>query len=245
MKLFKKQKSIDDLPTKVRLFPLPEVMLLPQTQLPLNIFEKKYKAMVDDALAGDRLIAMIQPLEETSEDKLHKIGCIGRIASFQEAAKGQYHITLLGLCRFTLASEILDDEAEDVIFRQAIVSYEHYLDDFSKPSDERQKLIDRDTLISSIRGMLLRMDLDIDWEDLANTPNEMLVNAISMTSPFQIAEKQALLEAETAAERAELLINLAKMTLGDSAENYDLLQWRETLRKRLQWLTKTELIRHL
>lgn len=228
MKIFEKQKNIGQLPTKVKLFPLPEVMLLPQTQLPLNIFEKKYVAMVDAALAGDRLIAMIQPTEETSDKELYQIGCVGRITSFQEAAKGQYHIVLLGLCRFKLVKEIVDDAAlenEDTDgFRRAKIDYNDYFDDFTKPSDERQKLIDRKLLVSSIKDMLNQMDLDIDWSDLANTPNEMLVNAISMTSPFQIAEKQALLEAPTAADRAELLIALAKMTLNDLPRNFDLIQ---------------------
>lgn len=226
--MFKKQKNIGQLPTKVKLFPLPEVMLLPQTQLPLNIFEKKYITMVDAALAGDRLIAMIQPIEETSDEKLHKIGCVGRITSFQEASKGQYHITLLGLCRFKLIEEIVYDavleNGEIDGFRRAKIDYSDYSDDFAKPSDERQKLIDRQLLIDSIKDMLNQMDLDIDWNDLANTPNEMLVNAISMTSPFQIAEKQALLEAPTAADRAELLIVLAKMTLNDQPRNFDLIQ---------------------
>ncbi|MBL1241625.1 MAG: LON peptidase substrate-binding domain-containing protein [OCS116 cluster bacterium] len=228
MKIFEKQKSVAQLPTKVKLFPLPEVMLLPQTQLPLNIFEKKYIAMIDEALAGDRLIAMIQPMEETSDKKLHDIGCVGRITSFQEASKGQYHITLLGLCRFKLIEEIVNvdepDIADDVSFRRAKIDYNDYFDDFTKPSDERQKLIDRKLLIDSIKNMLNQMDLDIDWSDLANTPNEMLVNAISMTSPFQIAEKQALLEAPTAADRAELLIALAKMTTTELPDNFDLIQ---------------------
>lgn len=229
MNIFKKQKTVEQLPTIVKLFPLPEVMLLPQTQLPLNVFEKKYVAMVDEALATDRLIAMIQPVQETSDKELHKVGCIGRITSFQEASKGQYHITLLGLCRFKLLEEIPanedDKDADDeFIFRQAKVEYNDYFDDFSKPSEERQKLIDRKTLINSIKDMLLQMDLDIDWSDLSNTPNEMLVNAISMTSPFQIAEKQALLEAATAADRSELLITLAKMSLSDLSDNYDLIQ---------------------
>ena len=227
MKKFEKQKSIAQLPTEVKLFPLPEVMLLPQTQLPLNIFEKKYIAMVDEALAGDRLIAMIQPIEETSDEKLHKIGCVGRITSFQEASKGQYHITLLGLCRFKLGAEIVDENTQGDDgdgFRRAKIDYNDYFDDFTKPSDERQKLIDRKLLIESIKDMLNEMSLDIDWSDLANTPNEMLVNAISMTSPFQIAEKQALLEAPTAADRAELLIALAQMTTNDLPENSDLIQ---------------------
>lgn len=224
MKIFEKQKSIEQLPSKVRLFPLPEVILLPQTQLPLNIFEKKYIAMIDEAMKTDRLIAMIQPLEETNDDELHQIGCVGRITSFQEASKGQYHITLLGLCRFKLTEEIAVDEDDEFGFRLAKIDYNDYFDDFSKPSDERQKLIDRNLLIKSIKGMLLQMDLDIDWSDLANTPNEMLVNAISMTSPFQIAEKQALIEAPTVADRSELLITLAKMTLTDLSENYDLIQ---------------------
>lgn len=227
MKMFKKQKSIAQLPEEVKLFPLPEVMLLPQTQLPLNIFEKKYIKMIDTALRGDRLIGMIQPLEETSDEKLHKIGCVGRITSFQEASKGQYHITLLGLCRFKLVEELSIAKSEDgkgENFRVAKVDYNDFGDDFSKPSDERQKMINRKALIDSIKSMLVQMDLDIDWTDLSNTPNEMLVNAISMTSPFQIAEKQALLEAPTAADRAELLITLAKMTLTDLSDNYDLIQ---------------------
>lgn len=225
--MFKKQKSIAQLPSEVKLFPLPEAMLLPQTQLPLNIFEKKYIKLVDAALAGDRLIAMIQPIQETSDEKLHQVGCIGRITSFQEASKGQYHITLLGLCRFKLVKELTvpkPDDGDDENFRMAEIDYNDFGDDFSKPSAERQKLINRKELIDSIKNMLLQMDLDIDWTDLSNTPNEMLVNAISMTSPFQIAEKQALLEAPTAADRAELLITLAKMTLTDLSDNYDLIQ---------------------
>ena len=226
MTLFEKQKSVEQLPKPVRLFALPEVMLLPQTQLPLNIFEKKFIAMIDDAMATDRLIAMIQPLKETDDSKLHKIGCIGRITSFQEASKGQYLITLLGLCRFTLEEEINIDDAQDneYAFKTARVNYVDFGDDFTKPSTERQKLIDRKALINSIKNMLVQMDLDIDWNELADTPNEMLVNAISMTSPFQIAEKQALLEAPTVADRAELLVTLSKMAISDMAETFDTIQ---------------------
>ena len=224
--MFEKQKSCAQLSQIVKLFPLPEVMLLPQTQLPLNIFEDKYIAMVDEALATDRLIAMIQPMQETNDNILHRIGCIGRIASFQETTKGKYHITLLGLCRFELVEEIIDEtETPDPnAIRRASVDYRKFANDFDRPSAERQKLIDREKLINSIKDMLHNMDLDVDWNDLANTPNEMLVNAISMTSPFQIAEKQALLEAPTAADRAELLIALSKISLGNTSNNNDLIQ---------------------
>lgn len=230
MKLFTKQKTVQQLPKKVRLFPLPEVMLLPQTQLPLNIFEKKYIALIDEALAGDRLIAMIQPRDDDNEQKLHKVGCIGRITSYQEASKGQYLITLYGLCRFELVEEILPnvEDGENLAnhppFRVATVNYSKFKNDFEKPSDEQQKLIDRSTLINSIKDMLAQMNLDIEWTDLEETPNEMLVNAISMTSPFNIAEKQALLEAQTTAERAELLVMLSKMTLADAPETFDIIQ---------------------
>lgn len=228
MKLFRKQKSVQQLPKIVKLFPLSEVMLLPQTQLPLNIFEKKYISMIDQALAGDRLIGMIQPRSEENEEVLHKVGCIGRITSFQEASKGQYQITLLGLCRFKLIEEINDkddkDDKEKNPIRQAKVEYVDFGDDFTRPSKQRQMLINRKLLITSVKNMLNQMDLNIDWADLVDTPNEMLVNAISMTSPFLAAEKQALLEAPTVADRAELLVTLSKMSLTDFSNRNDLLQ---------------------
>ncbi len=220
MRLFRKQKSVEHLPKFARFFTLPDIILLPQTQLPLNIFEKKYIAMVDDAMATDRLIGIIQPLEQSQDSKLHKVGCIGRITSFQEAKNGQYHITILGLCRFELVDEINNNTA----FRQGQVNYNDFDDDFTKPTEQRQKLINRQLLIKSIKDMLLQMNLEIDWGDLADTPNEMLVNAISMTSPFQVAEKQALLEAPTVADRAELLITLSQISLTSSHRNNGLLQ---------------------
>ncbi len=226
MTTYKKQKSANDLPQTIRLFPLAEITLLPQTQLPLNIFEKKYIAMIDDAMATDRLIGMIQPVSDDNHNKLHQIGCIGRITSFQEASKGQYQITLLGLCRFKLISEIDQLETADSlpVYRHAEVDYKVFKNDFTKPSKERQQLINRERLILAIKDMLQQIDLEIDWQDLVDTPNEMLVNAISMTSPFKIAEKQALLEAPTVADRSELLITLSQMSLNDLADKGDLIQ---------------------
>ncbi len=197
----------DDLPTILNIFPLSGVLLLPRGQLPLNVFEPRYLALVDAALAGDRLIGMIQPTE--NEEKVLKpalsaIGCVGRVTGFRESEDGRYLITLTGICRFRLAEELKTETP----YRRVIADYVPYIDDLAEP-DEAD--FPRDRLLIALKDYLSRRDLKADWKSVMSAPPETLINALAMLCPFEPAEKQALLEAPSWPERVDTLIALLEM----------------------------------
>jgi Lon protease-like protein len=205
--------SIEELPRTLPVFPLTGVLLLPRGQLPLNIFEPRYLAMVDTALAGPRLIGMIQPTEhENSSAKppLSAVGCAGRITAFGETDDGRYLLTLTGLCRFRIASEL------DVMtpYRQVQADYGDFGDDLKTTDHE----IPRERVIKALKQYVKRRELKADWSSVTNAPPETLVNALAMLCPFEPAEKQALLEARSFDQRVETLIALLEMS-GAEAPN--------------------------
>ena len=203
-----------DIPAIIPIFPLEEVLLLPRTQMPLNIFEPRYVAMIDHALCTDRLIGMIQPAtsgdgddEESDTPELQKVGCLGRITAFGETGDGRVLVTLAGLCRFRLVSEIKTEDP----FRLAEVDCEDFTEDLIEGFGEDD--VDRQGLLDIFRAFLDANDMEADWDSVDKSSNEMLVNSLSMMSPYGIAEKQALLEADTLALRAETLIAITEMHL--------------------------------
>jgi Lon protease-like protein len=207
-----------DLPAVIPIFPLPGALLLPRGQLPLNIFEPRYLAMIDDALrSGYRLIGMIQPDTahpgSESTPNLYKVGCIGRITQLAETGDGRYLLQLTGIARFRIEQEI----ATTTAYRQCRVSYEPFIDDFTARKGE--EAVDRDGVLRALSDFLKANDLKADWQGIKNAPNEALVNALAMMCPYGSAEKQALLEAPDLKTRAEILvavteIELAKKTTG-------------------------------
>jgi Lon protease-like protein len=207
-----------DLADVIPVFPLPGALLLPRGQMPLNIFEPRYLVMVDDALrSGHRLIGMIQPdaTRPGPEDKpnLFTVGCVGRITQLAETGDGRYLIQLTGVSRFRI-----DDELRvSTPYRQCRVIYTPFIDDFTARKGEQE--VDRERLLRSLSDFLKANNLKADWEGIENAPNEALVNALAMMSPYGTAEKQALLEAPDLKTRAEILIavteiELAKKTSG-------------------------------
>lgn len=201
-----------DLPSTLPVFPLSGALLLPRGQMPLNIFEPRYLAMVDDALkSGHRLIGMIQPdsAHPGPEDKpnLFKVGCAGRITQFAETGDGRYLLQLIGVARFRLEHEL----SVDTPYRQYLVTYGPFTDDFVARKGE--KAVDRETLLQALRDFLEANKLKADWEGIENAPNEALVNALAMMSPYGPAEKQALLEAPDLKTRAEILVAVTKIEL--------------------------------
>jgi Lon protease-like protein len=201
-----------DLPEIIPVFPLPGALLLPRGQMPLNIFEPRYLAMVDDALRdGHRLIGMIQPdvRKKTTPDKppLYKVGCVGRITQLAESGDGRYLLELTGVSRFEVAEE-LNVQTE---YRQCRVSYTRFADDFIARKGE--DAVDRKTLLKTLREFLKANDLSTDWDGIEKAPNEALVNALSMMSPYGAPEKQALLEARDLKHRAEILIAVTEIEL--------------------------------
>jgi uncharacterized protein len=201
-----------ELPETIAVFPLPGALLLPRGQMPLNIFEPRYLAMVDDALRdGHRLIGMIQPdpAQQGPDNKppLFKIGCVGRITQWAESGDGRYLIELTGVSRFRIEQEL----KVATLYRQCRVTYAPFADDFIARKGENA--VDREALLKALRGFLKANDLKADWDGIEHAPNEALVNALSMMSPYGAPEKQALLEAPDLKTRAEILVAVTEIEL--------------------------------
>lgn len=209
----KNYETIDDLPVSIPIFPLAGALLLPQGQIPLNIFEPRYLAMIDVALAGDRIIGMVQPSfsNETKQDNDHRdlcdVGCAGRVVSYSETGDGRYVISLIGISRFSIVREL------EVVtpFRQIIADWSSYKNDLQ--SDKSRDQVDREGLLKTFKSYLDVNNLDADWDSIEGTETDILVNALSMMSPYGAAEKQALLEADDLKIRADTLIAITEMSL--------------------------------
>jgi Lon protease-like protein len=201
-----------DLPEVIPVFPLPGALLLPRGQMPLNIFEPRYLALIDDSLRdGHRLIGMIQPdaalASPTDKPALYRIGCVGRITQLAESGDGRYLVELTGVSRFRIEQELPVKTA----YRQCRVTYAPFADDFVPRKGE--SAVDRTALLRTLGDFLKANDLKADWEGIENAPNEALVNALAMMSPYGPAEKQALLEAPDLKTRAEILIAITEIEL--------------------------------
>lgn len=205
-----KYETVDDLPQTVPVFPLAGVLLLPRGQLPLNIFEPRYLDMFEDALGRGRMIGILQPVDGQEDDsvpQLQKVGCIGRITSFSETEDGRMIVSLTGVVRFRVAEEL------DVTtpYRQIAADYRPYNSDLI--ADIGALDVNREGLLDVLRRYLERNNMAADWDAIEQSGNEALVNSLSIISPYGMQEKQALLEAESLAERAEILIALTEMVL--------------------------------
>jgi uncharacterized protein len=206
----------DALPDAIPVFPLPGALLLPRGQMPLNIFEPRYLAMIDDALrSGHRLIGMIQPDPthpgaDPDRPNLFRVGCVGRITQMAESGDGRYLIQLTGVARFRIEGEL----PVSTLYRQCKVTYQPFVDDFTARKGEDE--VDRKSLLRALSGFLKANNLKADWQGIENAPNEALVNALAMMSPYDTAEKQAMLEAPDLKTRAEILIAVTEIELAKS-----------------------------
>ena len=201
-----------DLPQIIPVFPLPGALLLPRGQMPLNIFEPRYLEMIDDTLRdGHRLIGMIQPdpAHPGAEHKptLFKVGCVGRITQFAETGDGRYLIQLTGVARFRVEEELTVATA----YRQCRVTFVPFADDFVARRGE--DAVDRKALLEALSAFLKANKLKTDWQGIESAPNEALVNALAMMSPYGAAEKQALLEAPDLKTRADMLVAITEIEL--------------------------------
>jgi uncharacterized protein len=202
----------DDLPGVMAMFPLPGALLLPRGQMPLNIFEQRYLIMIDDALRGTRLIGMIQPDPahpgaDPNKPHLFHVGCVGRMTQIAESGDGRYLIQLTGVARFRIEEEL----SVTTPYRQCRVTYQPFVDDFTPRMGEDE--VDRKALLRTLADFLKANNLKADWAGIENAPNEALVNALAMMSPYGAAEKQALLEAPDLKTRAEILVAVTEIEL--------------------------------
>ena len=203
------QRGVATLPTILPIFPLPGVLLLPHGRLPLRIFEPRYLAMTRDALAGERLIGMVQPNDPVVSDAnppIYPIGCAGRITSFTETDDGLFLITLTGISRFRIREELPLLEG----YRRVVPEWTDFARDLE--ADENFGF-DRDRLIRGLKGFFQHHQISADWDAIASTPVDRLVTSIAMMCPFEPSEKQALLEASDLDDRARLLTAIVEMAV--------------------------------
>ena len=201
--------SFTDLPDTMPVFPLTGVLLLPRAALPLNVFEPRYLELVDDALKGNRLIGIIQPLE--SEDtvlrpRLSQVGCAGKIIAWRESEDNRYLITLAGLARFRVKEEISTLSA----YRQVACDFKPFAADLGQSGEDGD--FPRERLLAALKDYLSRRDMKADWKSVMTAPAESLVNALAMMCPFEPAEKQALLEAPSWTDRVSTLVALLEIS---------------------------------
>lgn len=193
------------------IFPLAGVLLLPRGRLPLNIFEPRYLAMTRDALAGERLIGMVQPSDPhqspAGNPPVYPTGCAGRITSFNETGDGRFLITLTGICRFRIRNELPPLPSG---YRRVESDWSEFAHDLG---GESQPGFDRERLIRGIRAYFERHRVAAEWDAIAAMPGEQLVTSIAMVCPFEPNEKQALLEAPSLDERAQLLTTIVEMAV--------------------------------
>ena len=208
-----------ELPETIAMFPLPGALLLPRARLPLHIFEPRYLAMVDDVLKTQaRLIGMIQPFEGPGGDRLHSIGCAGRLSAFSETEDGRYMVTLSGVSRFRVLHEVEGFTP----YRRCDVSWAGFERD--RGAVEKDPDLDRAPFMDLLNRFFQSQGLSTDWDAVREAEDELLINSISMLCPFPPEDKQALLEAPTLPRRRETLLTLMEFALRSGQGDSEVLQ---------------------
>ena len=203
-------RNPSDLPERIPVFPLAGALLLPRADLPLNIFEPRYVAMVEAALASHHLIGMIQPApDDVKADVpgLLKVGCVGRITSYAETSDDRILVTLTGVSRFA----IVDELDAGTPYRQVIADYHPFAVDLV--SDLGASEVNRPALLKAFRDYLNANNMNADWDQVDAASTEVLVNTLSLLAPYPPQEKQALLEAPDLKTRADVLVALTEVAL--------------------------------
>ena len=199
----------EELPSEFAVFPLSGALLLPRGKLPLNIFESRYLAMVQDSLASGRMFGMIQPDSNApasdAGEGLYRVGCLGRLSSFSETDDGRLLITLTGLIRFTVRAELGVRRG----YRLVRGDLSRYVDDLTL--DRPPVGIEREAILSALRAYFTRRSVEANWDAIRGLSDDGLVITLAMACPFEAVEKQALLEAPTDVDRASTLLALLQM----------------------------------
>lgn len=206
--MFNEPEKQIELPGVIPVFPLAATILLPGSNLPLNIFEPRYLRMVKDARSSHGLIGMIQPqssADQSQSPELFNVGAVGRITHYVETEDGRNLIRLTGVCRFSVNAEL----AVTTPYRQIQADWQGFEADLLPLIGERT--LSREPLMAVLKMYLTKKGLDADFEGINTAPDDVLINTLSMIMPFGVAEKQALLEANTLADRAKSLESLLAM----------------------------------
>lgn len=208
----KRYQTIAELPHSLPVFPLGGALLLPRTELPLNIFEPRYLQLFEDVMASQRMVGMIQPIDGNSEvPVLQKIGCVGRVTSYSETDDNRLMVVLTGVCRFRAMRE----KKTKTPYRQLDVDYNDFAADLNV--DNAARSVDRAGVVKAFRDYLDANQMSANWDEVEKVSTETLVNNLSQMAPYPIDEKQALLEAPDLKSRAEMLIALTELALSKNA----------------------------
>lgn len=209
-------RNLTDLPETIPLFPLPGALLLPRSRLPLNIFEPRYLAMLDDTMkTSHRLIGMVQPMDGKDGEgnqRLHQIGCAGRLVAFSETDDGRYRVTLGGVSRFRITS----NSSGFAPYTQANIDWADFKRD--RGAVEKDSTFDRKTFLDALSRYFRATGMKSDWKSLEKAEDELLVNSLSVMFPFDIEDKQALLEAPTLKDRRETLLALMEFAMASGGD---------------------------
>ena len=206
--------KLQDLPKKIPIFPLSNFIIFPKTTVPLNIFEPRYIQMIDDSMKSNRYIGMIQPKKsgDLKKPDLHKVGCIGKITSFNETEDGRYLIVLNGVCRY----EVINEISSDKLYRECEIEFKNFSKDLMEQK-EQIKFSELKQVFNKLKNLFEQQGYQINWKDLENQSVEQTINTLSMASPFTLEEKQILLDTENLKERKnkleEILMTYANYSL--------------------------------
>ena len=206
--------KLEDLPKKIPIFPLSNFIIFPKTTVPLNIFEPRYIQMIDDSMKSNRYIGMIQPKKsgDLKKPDLHKVGCIGKITSFNETEDGRYLIVLNGVCRY----EVINEISSDKLYRECEIDFKNFSKDLVE-QEEQIKFVELKQVFNKLKNLFEQQGYQINWKDLENQSVEQTINTLSMASPFSLEEKQILLDTENLKERKnkleEILMTYANYNL--------------------------------
>ena len=206
----------EDLPNILPVFPLSNFIIFPRTTVPLNIFEPRYIEMIDNSMKTNRLIGMIQPKKsgQLKKPDLYKIGCAGKITSFNETDDGRYLIILNGICRF----KIMDELNNDNLYRECEVKYDDFLKDLNEKSEEIQ-FSDLNLIFQNLKGLFKKQGYEINWKEIEKQSLDQTINTLSMASPFSLEEKQVLLESKDLTIRKDRLKEILNTYIVDNFNN--------------------------
>jgi len=208
------------LPKIIPIFPLSNFIIFPRTTVPLNIFEPRYVDMINDSMKSNKLFGMVQPktlknLEDTKMPILHNIGCLGKIISFREADDGRYLIELKGLIRFEIIKEINSDKK----YREFEINFNNFSHDLDEKKEDL-KFSDLELIFKDLKTLFEKKGFIINWRDLEKQSLDEIINALAMTSPFSLEEKQVLLEAKN--------LNVRKTKIAEILNTYSYDQFENT-----------------
>ena len=206
----------EDLPNILPVFPLSNFIIFPRTTVPLNIFEPRYLKMVDQSMRSNRLIGMIQPKKtgELKKPDLYKIGCAGKITSFNETDDGRYLIVLNGICRFKILEEVNNDN----LYRECAVKFEDFSSDLVERPNEI-KFSDLKLIFHNFKDLFKKQGYEINWKEIEKQSLDQTINTLSMASPFSLEEKQVLLESKDLNIRKKKLEEILNTYILDNFNN--------------------------